>query len=231
MDFIKDKIMKKINVFYRICPYQSSRSVFPDGDKLTQTKICLASFWEAFRNVTRKITFILDSCPPEYKKEIDKIIDCKKTYYEGENMGNLGSYMKQIELALKLNDKEKVYFAEDDYLYVPKAGEKLQSALDVCDFVTLYDHPDYYHAPHLTDDHINIYYFGQQWISRMSTCLTFGTRAGYIKKKRKVLEKYGVSDFAMWCELTEEYDLFSPVPSLATHAVVGLLAPNIDWQI
>lgn len=223
--------MEKLNVFYRICPYASVRSILYGVDKLTQVKVFLKSFLDGFKAVDYKITFILDSCPPEYKKAIQKMCKREVSFYEENDMGNKGSFMKQVELISQLKYGEKVYLAEDDYLYLPDSGKKLMEELRECEYVTLYDHPDYAYEPHTHFPHHSFEKNHLIWVSRMSTCLTFGTTAGNINQNRKIFEKYGVNDFELWSKITENYELYSPVPSLATHAVVGLLAPNIDWQI
>lgn len=220
---------KKLNVFYRICPYPATKSPIFDDDKLTLVTFCLKSFKKAFKNVDYKITFILDSCPPVYSIEIDNMMEGKENIIEGEKMGDRGSLLKQVELASKLENDDKVYFAEDDYIYLPGAGAKLVEALDEYAFVTLYDHPDYYTETQYLKDKVISISANHHWVSRMSTCHTFGTKAIYLKENGDVFNENAPNDFKSWSKITKTEILVSPIPSLATHMVTWLLAPTINW--
>jgi hypothetical protein len=221
----------KLNVLYRICPKMSIRSPYFGTSKLTQTLKCLATFEVAFENIPHKTTFILDSCPGEYWDNIRLLVRTEKTMIEGEWKTDRGTFLKQVELACGLLDVELVYFAEDDYIYLPGAGEKLIAALGVYDFITPYDHPDYYREPNTNlEQHLSVVN-NQHWVNRISTCHTFGTWAKNIKANKAIFEKYAPNDYAEWVDITKKYSLVSPVPSLATHLVNGLFAPVIQWPI
>jgi hypothetical protein len=223
--------MNQLNVFYRICPHPGTKSPILADDKLALTMFCLRSFFRAFEKVNYKITFILDSCPPIYRETIEKLFKNEKTFYEGIRMGDRGSLLKQLELATQLKDDQKVYFAEDDYIYLPDAGKKLVKALDDFDFVTLYDHPDYYQEPHLSQNKTTHISGKHHWVRRISTCNTFGSKSQFLKINKELFIEYAPRDFLMWCEITKDYLLVSPIPSLATHMVAWLMAPGIDWDL
>jgi hypothetical protein len=223
-------MVNELNVFYRICPYPALKSPIFTGDKLGLTLYCLRSFQKAFQNVFYKITFILDSCPPIYKQKIKKLFPAKSTFFEGSQMGDRGSLLKQVELASRLGDQEKVYLAEDDYVYLPEAGRQLVNALDLFSSVTLYDHPDYYHAPHLLLPQTVRLQSDWHWVSRVSTCHTFGAKAQFFKNNRARFVTHAPHDYLMWQEITQKYDLYCAVPSLATHLVGWFLAPSVKWD-
>ena len=223
--------MAELNVFYRICPNLSTKSPVFSDDKLALTMFSLRSFRKAFENIDYKITFILDSCPAIYREKINKLITADKTFFTGVEMGNRGSLLKQIELAALLENQDKVYLAEDDYIYLPGAGRKLVEALDVFDSVTLYDHPDYYQEPHKSYGGEVKIYAQHHWVSRISTCFSFGAKAEFIKENKRIITKYAPIDYQMWCDITKKSQLYSPIPSLATHLVAWLLAPNVNWRL
>lgn len=229
--------MESLNVFYRVCPYNNGKSPIFADDKLGLVRFCLESFVEAFRATSLRITFILDSCDASYRTWIERHVPFQKEVLHFVGLGNEGSFFKQIELAAQLEPEESVYLAEDDYYYVAGAGEKLVAAISQFDFVTPYDHLQYYSRPPASEPcHITLC-AGHHWRTHGSTCLTFGTKAGMVFKNRDIMYQHGVSDFLMWRQVLrkrrwrrKEYRLYGPIPSLATHLVSGLLAPGINWE-
>lgn len=221
--------MDQLHVIYRICPYNSAKSPIYSEDKLALVLHNLDSFQKAFEGVDYTMSFITDSCPNLFQESISYLIRADKHFYHDDKMGNDKSLAKAIEIACELPDDQKVYFAEDDYVYIPGAGKKLVEALDVFDFVTLYDHPDYYTPPQCDIKKLVISGFNHHWVSQVATCETYGTTAKLVKLNKVKMTNYGAKDYQMWRDLTKEYNLFSPVPSLATHLVSWFLAPNIDW--
>ena len=60
-------------------------------------------------------------------------------------LGNAKSFMYCLDLAIsKFDDNEKIYFAEDDYIYRKIAPQIIEEGLDLADYSSGYDHPDKY---------------------------------------------------------------------------------------
>ncbi|HEX9934282.1 MAG TPA: glycosyltransferase family 2 protein, partial [bacterium] len=117
---------------------------------------------------------------------------------------------------------EMVYFAEDDYFYLPGRFQDMVRFLSnhPGDFVTPYDHPDYYtmrfhdHPNRIATDSDG------HWRTVNSTCLTFMTTKSTLKRTRKAFLTYlkGNSDAGIWLSLTKS-GLFNPF--LAARNLLG----------
>jgi hypothetical protein len=166
-------------------------------------------------------------------------------------LGNAKSFVYICQYAIEhYNDDDIIYFAEDDYVYVPEASFVLEEAFTYCgaDYVTGYDHPDKYcnvndnmagnpqvkNGGELTRVLLSK---NRHWKHTNSTCMTFGVRLKTIKQDFDVIKNHcsgdDPGDYSIFCCLIQERGrkLLSPIPALCTHAEQALLAPLIDWSI
>lgn len=191
------------------------------------------SFCTAFRGVRARVLFILDS-PDE--ATLDIISACPFTNdreivntQDGGDMpnGNLVTFLAQLEAGQ--HAKEPVLLVEDDYWWVPGAGKKMEDISNKFDFVTPYDHPNYYkHESHTVPRRI---YFedNQHWQEVFSTTLTFMAKDGEtLRKVKPIFERYGTADFPAWLEITKDHSLVAPVGTLATHMETQWLSPGFN---
>ena len=188
-------------------------------DKLGLIKMCMASFVNAFKDIQPFVHFIID------KPTIELVDLCDSIQFDHElellhtddwNSGNVVSFHRQIDLGKEANDD--VLFLEDDYYFLPDAGEKLLEGLKLHEFVSPYHHPSIKPISAVKDG----------WQTIPSTTLTFATNSKYIDVD--VMKEYGWADEPMWKEVTLKYSLAQPVPSLATHMETPFLAPSVDWS-
>jgi hypothetical protein len=220
---------------------------------------------------------LLDDCPPSYE-------DLFKRYFDEHDLelirlngvGNRATFNTQIDILLNQNFSEIVYFAEDDYLYLPHQFESMVKFLreeKTVDFVSPYDHSDYYNDEiHKYKSHIR--FFGNKhWRTVAGTCLTFLTTKSNLYATRDVFKTYskGDSDGGIWLSLTKHqvfnpftiakhlpkdrkmrdklidmiglawwfcwrqiifgrrWNLWVPIPSIATHMEGNYLAPTFHW--
>lgn len=204
-------------VAYRIYPKVSSHRppIFAD-DKLKLSQLCVQSFKKSLGDLRVKMWVLLDNCPPAYEelfKQLWKPEDLVLMRFPG--VGDQSTLRQQSKILTEQTDADIVYFAEDDYFYLP---EEFQSALkfmrehpDV-DFVTPYDHPDV----HSTALHRIPTEYRQgdkrRWQRCVSTTHTFMARRNTLQQCCAVFEaSYGkVSpDLAKWLALTKLY-VFNP---------------------
>ncbi len=198
-------------VAYRIYPKVSTPAQgFPFGDdKLKQAEICLRSFRASLGSLRVKIWAILDGCPEKYRALFTRYFaDDNIVFINLSVSGNRATYAKQIEILLRQQDSEFVYFAEDDYLYLPDQFALMLSFLregkDV-DFVSPYDHPDCYSLDLHAERQWITAFGGHHWRTASSTCLTFLTRKNTLAKYERVFHTYSQKndDCAMWLSLTK----------------------------
>jgi hypothetical protein len=126
-----------------------------------------------------------------------------------DGIGNLGTFEKQIDLLLQQREADLVYFAEDDYLYLPDQFHSMINFLHAhadVDFVTPYDHPDCYTLElHQRPKWIRVS-ADHHWRTASSTCLTFLTTRKTLQQTEQVFRTYSRknSDASLWLSLTKQ---------------------------
>ncbi len=205
--------MIDLAIAYRIYPGISKNPAFFSTDKLKLSEMCLRSFRAALGGLQTKIWAILDSCPPEYETLLrDTFPNQKLEILSLNKMGNRGTFSLQIDLLAKQTDARHVYFAEDDYFYLPNALEKMLCFMrehkDV-DFVTPYDHPDSYYTSSRFERHLVRPFADRYWRTASSTCLTFLTSHRNLVDTQFLFKTYsrGNRDCPVWLALTQKYEL------------------------
>src|SRR5882762_842952 len=135
-------------VAYRIYPKVSDASpLFPYGDnKYRLSELCLESFKNTLNGLRVKMWVLLDGCPSEYAALFRKYFSPDDLILiDLDRVGNEGTFSRQLKILLTQLDSEVVYFAEDDYFYVPSQLHRmidfLKAQKDV-HFVSPYDHLD-----------------------------------------------------------------------------------------
>ena len=220
-------------VAYRIYPEVSkpARELPFGDDKYLLSEACLRSFIESLGSLRVKMWALLDGCPPEYESLVRKYVDSGDlVVLRLDKIGNQATFARQIEILLKQTDAEFVYFAEDDYFYLPgqfhEMVDFLASHEDV-DFVSPYDHPDCYNLDlHRSRKWIRAY-GAHHWRTAASTCLTFLARKEALMKCESVFRSYvrGNFDCALWLSLTKQR-VFNPL-----YGIRSLLAGSFSWRI
>lgn len=208
-----------VAIAYRIYP-KFSRNAFKlkGWDKYKLSEVCLRSFLHSLSGINFKLYAILDACPQEYTDLFKDLIPGDRLeliQYPG--IGNAATFLEQIRILLSQNDSEMVYFAEDDYFYMENGFndmlELIKNRKDV-DFVTPYDHPDYYQTesePGKPDYLINLHNYNSKlifnkrhWRTVSSTCCTFLTTESTLEKTSQYFNLYPkLSDYGMWLTLTK----------------------------
>jgi hypothetical protein len=209
---------KDLAIAYRIYPKvaQSAAGLPFTEDKLQLSEICLRSFKESLGNLRVSMWVLLDACPEGYQ-------DLFRKYFDAEDLvllplagaGNQGTFARQIDLLLEQGESEVVYFAEDDYFYLPHQFRSMVDFLlehEEVDFVSPYDHLDCYkldlhNRPKWLRVHGN-----RHWRTAGSTCLTFLTRRKTLRETARVFRSYrrGAPDCSIWLSLTKAR-VFNPV--------------------
>ncbi len=197
-------------VCYRIYPGLSGQPAFGLKDKLTMVRLNLETFKAALGGLKVKLWVILDNCPPAYRTLVtglfaDTDLEIIAT---DTKLGNEGTFLKQLEILCGQTAAELVYFAEDDYLYLPGGLETTVGFMrrhPEADFSTLYDHADY-HAKYIHRQRGRAFEEGgRRWRTVASTCLTFMARRQALAETRAVFATYARknSDLGLWLALTK----------------------------
>jgi hypothetical protein len=216
-----------MKIFYRASSFLSSNpnpmGAYKDGILMP----CLNSFLAVFPNTQHEITFILDGVTDEVASWFSPLGEVLRT-----DLGNIGTFQKQLDLVSQLPDGEKVFLVEDDYLWRPNA-KKIEDALDKLQIIFPYDHPGHYTEPRFRDEpKLMRLIDNQTYRDAPSNTLTFATTAYVIKQNLNHLKAFKIRDHEMFQSLKGlQYNMWCAVPAMATHLATGLLAPNVDWEI
>lgn len=230
-----------MKVIYRISDAGYSK-VKPE---YISNEACLKNFCNVFFDHIHDIQILADNCSNETLSMIAKYID--PINIEKVSVGHgAGTFNLALDKALKLGDKELVYFVENDYLHKQQSPKILQEGLSLgASFVALYDHPDKYLDPskggnpyceggaedtrvYLTDS--------CHWKITNSTTMTFASTVGTLRRTEDILRKWTnqghyPDDFKMFLELREHNELLiTPLPGYATHGETAWLTPLTDWS-
>jgi hypothetical protein len=205
-------------VAYRICPKATtSSSWLPYGDdKYRLSEICLKSFKNSLTGLRVKVWVLLDDCPPEYADLFRKYFDRNDLVLLSlGGIGNRATFRRQLEILLEQRDADVVYFAEDDYLYVPGRFRCMIDFLlahEDVHFVSPYDHLDCYTLDlHRQPQWLRVH-AGRHWRTAASTCLTFLTRRETLADTETVFRNYKRRslDCSLWLSLTKRR-VFNPL--------------------
>jgi hypothetical protein len=205
----------EVAVAYRVYPGVSRVPMIHRDNKLLLVESAFRSFARSLKDVDSRMWVILDGCPPEYRVALSKWFPVERMQFiDTERIGNAQTFLLQGRILLEQTVAEAVYFAEDDYAYAPGEFGNLLRFLEKgrnVDFVTPYDHPDYYDHPIHRVPTEEQEFEGHRWRSAATTCLTFLTRKSTLEKTWPVFRTYaeGIPDAATWLMLTK-LGLFSP---------------------
>lgn len=201
-----------VAVAYRIYPKVAKPALglpFSD-DKARLAEVCLQSFRRSLGSLRVKLWVLLDGCPPEYA-------DMFRRHFAEQDLeliplagiGNYGTFSKQIEILREQTAAELIYFAEDDYFYLPDQFrlmvDFLQAHQDV-DFVSPFDHLDCYTMElHRGPTWLRAF-GGRHWRTAASTCLTFLSTRQVLLDTERILRTYADKNYdcSLWLSLTKE---------------------------
>jgi hypothetical protein len=208
--------MIDLAIAYRIYPGVSKTPAFFPADKFRLSEMCLHSFKKALGGLRVRIWALLDGCPPEYETLFRETLRGRDLEVISQNkIGNLATFSQQIDLLTGQTEAPYVYFAEDDYFYLPNALEKMVAFMREnrdADFVTPYDHPDSYYTSSRFERHFVKPYGDCYWRTASSTCLTFLTSRENLLRTQAMFRTYsrGNNDCSLWLALTQKLSLADP---------------------
>lgn len=225
-----------MKIFYRISDGSYKKDRLPNATK----KNCLDNFLLSFPK--EEIVIYADNVKDETFEWLSSY-DCELIRTNGGS--SAGGFRIVLSAALEIQEKEIVYFVEDDYLHLPNARQVLVEGIERSHYVTLYDHIDKYIPrsmggnPFIDEDGAEdtkvLLTKSRHWKLTNSTTMTFATTTDVLREDAEVWKKYigGTypHDFDCFMELRSKgRTLISPIPSISTHCDTPWVAPLIDWQ-
>mgnify|MGYP003636584638 CR=1 FL=1 len=225
-----------MKAIYRISDagYAKEKPSYIDNDQ------CLNNFTSIFDDVQ----IIADNCSEETLKMINKHV-LKEQITEVSIGSGAGTFNLALDMALKYDDEEIIYFVENDYLHLRNSDKILEEAFSLgASFVTLYDHIDKYMDPNKGGnpycaggaEDTRVYLTKSvHWKLTNSTTMTFAAKVSTLKRVEPILRKHTTGsyphDFDMFLELRAQNELLvSSIPAYSTHGETKWLAPLVDWS-
>jgi hypothetical protein len=181
-------------IFYRISSNSLPKPKLPGADKFR----CLDNFISAFGP---EINVLADNCDEQILNEIER--RSLKTLVT--DYGNAQSFLFTLSEVKYCPDDTLIYFVEDDYLHLPTSRTLLEEGIaSGVDYVTLYDHPDKYGPLYSGGEMSKVFRTASShWRTSISTCMTFASTAGILKKDMEIWHQ--------WCkgDIPDDHGAFS----------------------
>src|SRR6267142_639307 len=222
-----------MKIFYRLSEASNIRARV----KGTTKQNCLESFFKNFGlGPFDSMLLLADSVSDQvyddlflWTKDIDKI-DIRRTK-SGSEAGSFSMLLAEFEFA-RLSDHELVYFAEDDYIYLPDSNATLNEGLMMGDYATLRLHPDKFIPPaqggnplldvkggEATRIYEGIEHF---WMLTNSTGMYPATSAKIMREDLDIwywgVQERASKDFDIWLKLRDKgRTLAMPIPTAMSH--------------
>ncbi len=238
-DYKLYKESSKIHLIYRI-----SDSGYPKTKlKCINNENCLKNAVKCFPLDKVHWIVICDNCSESTLNMVELYVPKENIKLVSVGHG-AGTFNIALDIALKFNDDDIVYFLENDYLHKENAlevlidGFKLKNGEN--DYITLYDNPDKYDPRH------PLYYYMKKrthvflgekshWKSAFSTTMTFASKVCILKRDELIFREWTSFrhpfDFKIFTSLGKKGRcILSPIPSVSTHGEIKFLAPLIDWE-
>jgi hypothetical protein len=164
----------------------------------------------------------------------DDRIHCH-TNFSGGSDWNSYVYAWNYAKSLPLTDTDLIYFVENDYAFTPEWPYKVQELFNTyegLDYVTPYDHPDFYNPNNYPGLMACVF------VTKTHHWKTVPSSTGSIIVTKRILnEDFDIhtttpSDRGRFEFLSASRgrNVLAPIPSLTTHCEVEWLAPIIDWE-
>ena len=207
-----------VAIAYRIYPKVAKPALglpFSD-DKYRLAEVCLESLRRSLGSLRAKMWILLDGCPPQYVSLFRKRFGPEDlVLIPLEGIGNHQTFNRQIEILLQQNDSELVYFAEDDYFYLPNQFHLMTDFLQACpdvDFISPFDHLDCYTLElHKKREWLRVF-SNHHWRTTATTCLTFLTTRKTLEQTEHIFRTYAKRNYdsSLWLSLTKS-SLLRPI--------------------
>lgn len=199
---------------------------------------CLRNFISVFGN--QDLEIIADNCSKETLQMVTKY--CHPNRITSVSIGHgAGTFNLALDMALKWEDDEIVYFVENDYLHLQGSPQILEEGFKLgAPYITLYLHPDKFIPPFAGGNpevdqdggYMTKIFRGETQLFGMfnSTTMTFAAQVKQLKEDEAILRKWTSGthpdDFKMFLELRDNGKaLLCPLNTFSTHGETNWLAP------
>lgn len=208
-----------LKIIYRICDLRDGGTKIPHINK----RQCFLNFIEVFG--TQNLSIIADNT----RQETIDFLSRFTPHIEQTSLGNSGSFLYALDMAVRFDDDQPIYLVEDDYLHHSKGPVYIAEGLTRADYVSLYDHADKYMQPSpnplVAEGGENtkvILTASSHWKFTNSTTMTFAVKVKTLKVDQQVFRHYCSRpiplDYQIFRKLAESgRTVITPIPGRSTH--------------
>jgi hypothetical protein len=228
---------RDIHIFYRHYNVETSESYRPSG----------FSYQECFRSIMKsmasyeekrlrdgiqvKLTIVYDSSKGSDNWIFNVKGNCNVIDIKGGS--DWESFRQTIEIVDKqdIGENDLIYLLENDYLHKMNWIEKVLELFNTysnLNYVSLYDHPDKYNHP-MYDDLVSkiLATKTHHWRTTPSTCGSFIVEKKFFDMDKDILKTMeGDHNKFLWLTQNRKRFVLTPIPSLSTHCMQGLVSNN-----
>jgi hypothetical protein len=215
--------------------------------KYINNESCLNNAISVFNPNDHDWFIIADNTSDETNKMISKYVQSESIYYTSIKSG-AGTFNYALDMALKFDKNDVVYFLENDYIHKTNSDVILLEGINAGgDYISLYDHPDKYIPSSrggnqfIDDDggEITKVYLtkSSHWKITNSTTMTFASKVNTLMEDEDILRKWTnmgsyPRDFDMFIELRNKGKvLLTSIPGYSTHGESAWLSPLTNWEL
>ncbi len=245
--------MSRLQVYYRISDTPAFR--IKQKARGVNNESCLKNFIRNFR--PDRMYIVADAVNMDTRAMLSETAlrhDFETTFLQNRS-GSL-TFGHVLDLALRHEGDDILYFVEDDFLHLPESKGLLLEAFREtdADYVTLYDHPDKYinrkeggpnpFVRHGGEKTRVIVTSSSHWKETNSTVMTFAVRVSTLredeKQWRRCIRREVPDDFLVFTRLGKarvyyrpfgrKRTIIHPIPAWATHGEREFLSPFVDWE-
>jgi len=222
----------KIHIFYR--HYNIEGSDYKNRPEWFDFEKCFINLLNTIEGKNVDLHLIMDG---NIENNFVKKYQDKYTLHTIDAKSDQISFWETWKIAKEtlIEEKDLIYFLENDYLHVENWVEKITelfSTFQGLNYISLYDHNDKYFLP-MYDDLVSKIFVSSthHWRTTPSTCGSF------VISKQMFEEDYNEhttisGDHNKFLYLTSNKNRFvlTPIPGLSTHCMEGLISPTINWK-
>ena len=208
---------------------------------------CLKNALSVFPFEKHDWSIIADNTSEQTNIMMEKYLPSESIYYTSIKSG-AGTFNYALDMALKFDKNDVVYFLENDYIHKTNSDVILLEGINAGgDYISLYDHPDKYIPSSrggnqfIDDDggEITKVYLtkSSHWKITNSTTMTFASKVNTLMEDEDILRKWTnmgsyPRDFDMFIELRNKGKvLLTSIPGYSTHGESAWLSPLTNWEL
>lgn len=230
-------------IYWRVCEKQETLSFVTRWKNISKLEIIKKCWLSLQQSVTSEdhIKIFEDSCSQEL---LDWLVKTSKTQTSIVSIPKLDKqrheypihYILPLKILLDedaiLDDKNILYFCNDDFLHTPHALHLMKSVYQDgwTSFAVPYDYPDRYHLDRSKQTELFINRFSHWRTVPSCTGVTMAPGKIWLQHKT-IINQTSIFNSESWTwEAYAKTPAICPIPGVSTHLTINHMTPSVDWD-